>query len=267
MPVPRLSPRIAMVQFQPKQVAANMAKARELCRGSIDLVCLPEMVFSGYVFENAAAIGPYLEHPRTGPTSAFCAELAQHLNAMSWPVEEYLAETGGRVVGANSATLYGPDGEWVGGYRKTNLFSTTRRGQARHDRIRDISLPPPLRSVTLSICMDLNAQPPHSWTTADDKCLVLLNAWIDSAEDPDDRHDMYTVDFWAERLRPLWLESSSASQETFVVVCNRGGDENGKTFAGSSAVFRMRQGGGKSGILRAALSREDEDVMVWDSST
>lgn len=180
-------------------------------------------------------------------------------------MEEYLAETGGRVVGANSATLYGPDGEWVGGYRKTNLFSTDKTWAKPGMLLNQVlcilidpstgpgfmtfSLPPPLRSVTLSICMDLNAQPPHSWTTADgpyelaDYCLkektnvlVLLNAWIDSAEDPDDRHDMYTVDFWAERLRPLWLESSSASQETFVVVCNRGGDENGKipSWAGSS---------------------------------
>jgi protein N-terminal amidase len=27
-------------------------------------------------------------------------------------------------VGANSLALYGPTGEWVGGYRKTNLFET-----------------------------------------------------------------------------------------------------------------------------------------------
>lgn len=27
-------------------------------------------------------------------------------------------------VGANSAVIYGPDGKWVGGYRKTNLFET-----------------------------------------------------------------------------------------------------------------------------------------------
>ena len=27
-------------------------------------------------------------------------------------------------IGANSAVLYGPDGQWVGGYRKTNLFKT-----------------------------------------------------------------------------------------------------------------------------------------------
>jgi protein N-terminal amidase len=59
--------------------------------------------------------------------------------------------------------------------------------------------------------------------------LVLLNAWLDSEEEPDGDYDMHTMDYWAERLRPLWLKSSPASQETLVVVCNRGGDENGKT--------------------------------------
>ena len=31
-----------------------------------------------------------------------------------------------RQVGANSAIIYGPDGQWVGGYRKTNLFETDK---------------------------------------------------------------------------------------------------------------------------------------------
>ncbi|KAJ6583969.1 carbon-nitrogen hydrolase [Mycena vulgaris] len=294
MPVPRLSPRIAIVQFQPKigQVQANMAKARELCRGipprSVDLVCLPEMVFSGYVFEGAAAISPYLEQSRTGPTSRFCAELAQRLKCYvvaGYPerleqseAAQYLSQTGTHVVGANSAAFYGPEGEWVGGYRKTNLYSTDKTWAMPGTGFATFALPPPLRTVSLGICMDLNAQPPHSWTIKEgpyelaDYCLaektnllVMLNAWLDSGEEPEDEHDIYTLDFWAERLRPLWLESSPSSHETVVVVCNRGGTENGKEFAGSSAVFQMRQGAGKSGILRAALGRDEEDVMVWDS--
>ncbi|KAF7364822.1 hypothetical protein MVEN_00352300 [Mycena venus] len=294
MAVPRVLPRIAVVQFQPKigQVSANIAKARELCRGipprSIDLVCLPEMVFSGYVFENAAAISPYLEYPRIGPTSVFCAELAQRLKCYvvaGYPerleqseVDQYLAETGDCVVGANSAALYGPEGEWVGGYRKTNLFTTDKTWAKPGTGFATFSLPPPLNNLALAICMDLNAMPPYDWTVAEgpyevaDFCLtrktnvlVMLNAWLDSGEQPENDYDLHTIDFWARRLRPLWLESSPTSQDTLVVVCNRGGDENGKTFAGSSAAFRMRQGG-KSGILRAALGREDEDVMVWDSS-
>jgi protein N-terminal amidase len=88
------------------------------------------------MFDNPAAISPYLEHPRLGPTSRFCAELAARLGCYvvaGYPErlelpesEQYLLETGTHVVGANSAAFYGPTGEWVGGYRKTNLFSTDK---------------------------------------------------------------------------------------------------------------------------------------------
>lgn len=86
------------------------------------------MAFSGYVFKNATAITPYLEHPRTGATSQFCSDLAKKLKCYvvaGFP--EKLSATEDRKidqVGANSAAFYGPDGEWVGGYRKTNLYET-----------------------------------------------------------------------------------------------------------------------------------------------
>lgn len=90
----------------------------------------------GYMFPNARAIRPYLEQPQQGPTSLFCAELASRLRCYvtaGYPeqlspeeVEEPTTVDGLEVerIGANSAVLYGPDGHWVGGYRKTNLFKT-----------------------------------------------------------------------------------------------------------------------------------------------
>ncbi|KAJ7643739.1 carbon-nitrogen hydrolase [Roridomyces roridus] len=294
----RLSPRIAIVQFQPKlgQVQANMAKARELCRGippqSVDLICLPEMAFSGYSFDSAAAIEPYLEPRHTGPTSQFCAELARSHKcyvAAGYPERLEPSEASpDSAVGANCAALYGPEGDPVGVYRKTNLFRTDTTWAMAGTGFTTFALPPPLGNVTLGICMDLNAMPPYEWSIAEgpyelaDYCiesktqvLVLLNAWLDSGEVPEDEYDMRTIDFWAKRLRPLWQLSqegssdsdpdSSQKEETFVVVCNRGGVEMETKFAGSSAIFRMTHGRGKDGILRAALGREDEDVLIWDS--
>jgi len=43
---------------------------------------LPLLTFTGsvgYVFESASAILPFLEHPRTGVTSEFCASTARRL--------------------------------------------------------------------------------------------------------------------------------------------------------------------------------------------
>ncbi|KAJ7213910.1 carbon-nitrogen hydrolase [Mycena pura] len=316
----RASPRIAIVQFQPKlgQVQANLAKARELCRGiaprSVDLVCLPEMAFSGYAFESADAIRPFLEsapRPGTGmgPTGAFCAELARRLQCCVFagyperlaPGE--LARASPGPVGANSAVLFGPAGEWLGGYRKTNLYKADLSWAKAGTGFATFALPPPLATVSVGICMDLNAAPPHDWTREDGPyeladyararhadVLVLLCAWLDSGEHARQKHDVATLNFWAERLRPLWASSATrmavhepdsrlgagvepcaseraadAVRETLVVVCNRGGAENGNKYAGCSAVFRMRRGGGKAGILRAALGREDEGVLVWDA--
>lgn len=121
-------------------------------------------------------------------------------------------------------------------------------------------LPPPLNTVTLGICMDLNAQPPSDWRLEEgpyeiadhclatkSKILILLNAWLDSGEEPTEEQDWSTLNFWAARLRPLWNSSDEGTEpppsagrndecetnpvgdgaETVVVVCNRSGQENG----------------------------------------
>lgn len=125
--------------------------------GTVDLVCLPEMIFTGtsflcsiagpilkrpvspgYVWPDADAITPYLEDPETGPTSRFCADLSKRLHCYvvaGYPealgadeprsviiMENYEHEE----VGANSAVMYDPDGTRVGNYRKTNPFETDK---------------------------------------------------------------------------------------------------------------------------------------------
>jgi len=97
----------------------------------------------GYVFKNAASIRPYLEQPRTGVTSRFCAEIAKKLKCYvfaGYPealssdeldtttYERKRRSTAGSAekVGANSAVLYGLDGEFIGNYRKTHLFETDK---------------------------------------------------------------------------------------------------------------------------------------------
>jgi len=170
-------------------------------------------------------------------------------------------------IGANSAIIYGPDGEWVGGYRKTHLFETDRTWAKAGGRLTaaftifsvslkftasgpcfaTFHLPPPLNTVSLGICMDLNPQPPAVWSSEDGpyeladycsekKCdiLLLLNAWLDSNENPEEFEDWDTLSYWIARLRPLWHrdENSGAAQEVElrnrkVVICNRSGEENG----------------------------------------
>ncbi|KAI0712006.1 carbon-nitrogen hydrolase [Earliella scabrosa] len=328
--------RIAVVQFDPKigQVQDNIDQAHRLCErlqpGTVDLVCLPEMIFTGYVFPDAASISPFLEEPRVGPTSRFCAALAARLRCYvvaGYPerlppdeVHRATIETDDGYgstkevdkVGANAAALYGPDGAFVGDYRKTNLYETDMTWARAGTGFTTFHLPPPLKTVSLGICMDLNVQPPALWDLARgpyeiaEYCvaqrtsvLVLLNAWLDSRADPESDTDWQTINYWALRLRPLWArvaregsedsedsaegegeegedgedgedgrghdapeEGRKPGEELVVVVCNRCGEENGITFAGSSSLFSLTRGAGKPKLLHA-MKRTQEAVEVW----
>ncbi|KAK1230818.1 hypothetical protein PQX77_006090 [Marasmius sp. AFHP31] len=261
-------------------------------------------IMTGYVFENAQAIKPHLELPRIGPTSQFCSELAKGLGCYviaGYPERLEADELGDGtldVVGANSAVLCGPKGEWVGEYRKTNLFETDMSWAKAGSGFRTFDLPFPLRRVSIGICMDLNVQPPAVWDSLDgpyelasythaqdSDVLILLNAWLDSGKDVEERSDWSTLNFWAARLQPLWgsdtssdlkspkessdsedktddSQSTEGRKHTAVVVCNRSGEENGKTFAGSSALFSMRRGS-KRPKLYDVMGRREEGVRIW----
>ncbi|PPQ80441.1 hypothetical protein CVT25_001768 [Psilocybe cyanescens] len=317
MPKARVNLRIGVVQLAPKlgQVQANLAKAREFCRKisprSVDLLCFPEMAFTGYVFDNASAIAPHLELPRTGVTSQFCAEWAKTLECYvmaGYPekleskeleeMERTSKESGDQPrethdgkkieqVGANSAVIYGPDGAWVGGYRKTNLFETDLTWAKPGTGFATFVLPSPIQTMSLGICMDLNPQI-EEWTSAtgpyeladyakfkNANVLVLLNAWLDSKQEVDESSDWQTLNYWAARTRPLWTDGKGdqvdvpetdpekQGPETVVVVCNRSGGESGKQFAGSSAIFSMVQGSGRPKLLDM-MERQEEGVRIWN---
>ncbi|KAG9308866.1 carbon-nitrogen hydrolase [Chiua virens] len=198
--------RIAVVQFAPKlgEVHANIAKARELCRKltprSVDLVCFPEMIFSGYMFPDAPSIAPYLEHPHTGPTSTFCAELARHLQCHVVvgfperldPASESASSSALR--GANAALLHDGDVP-VHVYHKSNLFPTDLTWARPGLGFTAVALPG-LGRTAVAICNDLNVARGEGWTSIEDgpyelavfcrkegvRVLVLLNAWLKPGE-------------------------------------------------------------------------------------
>ena len=123
--------------------------------------------------------------------------------------------------------------------------------------------------------MDLNTQPPAVWSSLRTgpyelaaycavqrtRVLVLVNAWLDSKDGREDEPDWQTVNYWALRLRPLWVrvvregeegdsdgddddgadgsdesmerpgtvdQGRQPEEELVVVVCNRTGTENGR---------------------------------------
>lgn len=93
---------------------------------------MPERCPTGYTFPDATSISSVLEEPSSGPTSMFCAELAERLRCYVvagypeclHPEEVSSGADDDQPVGANSAVMYGPDGDLINNYRKTNLYET-----------------------------------------------------------------------------------------------------------------------------------------------
>ncbi|ADV24796.1 protein N-terminal amidase [Cryptococcus gattii E566] len=183
-PVYRRTPlKIGCVQYDVKlgRVKENAAKVEELTKwmkpGHVDLLVLPEMCLSGYVFNSPISILPYLEAPRIGPTSLLARALATRLGChviagypelipsssspSSSPTittdtapKEMEGEALG--VGYNSAVIVSPLGEVVGNYRKTFRFETDKTWAREGDGFQYFDLSEPLGRVALGICMDLN---------------------------------------------------------------------------------------------------------------
>jgi protein N-terminal amidase len=100
-------------------------------RSKVDLLVLPEMFLSGYMFSSRKDIDPYLENGRTGPTATLCGELARRCGC--WVIGGYPErgeagedETTELVKAYNSAVVVSPEGAVFGNYRKSFLFDTDK---------------------------------------------------------------------------------------------------------------------------------------------
>lgn len=126
--------------------------------------------------------------------------------------------------------------------------------------------------------------------------LLLLNAWLDSKEQLEERWDLATLNYWLLRLRPLWKKSklddgiesygdsdgedeglsshhtdpASAdwrSKQTIVVICNRCGDDNGLQSPNSSVVLLLNpflvgtQFAGTSAVIKLQEGSGSPDVV------
>ncbi|CAE6465420.1 unnamed protein product [Rhizoctonia solani] len=295
--------RVGLVQFDPKveNVEYNVQRVKDriasLEPGTVDLLCLPEMAFTGYVFPTAESIVPFVEHPDKSPSRQACAEIAQRLKcyvvtgypAPTLTPEESKEQAGNDAsdpagetkksegVARNNAIVVDPSGQVIHEYTKTNMFETDLPWAQPGNGFTTFTIPlKALGTVSLAICMDLNPHPPNVWSSVEgpyelaDYCiergvqtLILLCAWLDSRASPEDtQFDAQTVSYWIARLRPLW---HSGSDKYTVIICNRTGTERGSKFAGSSTVLRSQANKHLPKIL-TVMGREEEAVRVVDIS-
>jgi predicted amidohydrolase len=112
--------KIGFVQFEPLfgDVDGNLERAGELIRKSdADLLVLPELFNTGYVFRSKEETVSLAEQVPGGKTTRALCDMAEESGAF---IAGGLVERdGGRIF--NGAVLVSPDG-YVGRYRKTHLF-------------------------------------------------------------------------------------------------------------------------------------------------
>ncbi|KAL7421847.1 hypothetical protein Q5752_003618 [Cryptotrichosporon argae] len=242
--------RVSCVQYDPQlgQVAANARKVEAMTTflrpGQLDLLVLPEMALTGYIFRTASSILPFLE-TGDGPTTKLATSLARRLGCHV--VAGYPEAAGDAGVGAgggdgkvgwNSAVVVGPAGV-VGIYRKTFLFETDKSWAREGDGFRYFELPPPIGRLALGICMDMNPRefiaPWDAFELATfakqnsvDTLVVPMN-WLDPPAEPPTEDDadgddvpapdplapsVSNLNYWAARLTPLHDPAPSYAADT-----------------------------------------------------
>lgn len=112
--------RVGLLQFapQPGDVRANLDHiAHALSGASADLIVLPELCTTGYLFASRSELARLSEPVPAGPTCEFMAKLSRDAKCtIVWG----MAETAGQRI-FNSAVMVTPQGEFHV-YRKAHLF-------------------------------------------------------------------------------------------------------------------------------------------------
>lgn len=233
--------RVAAVQYRARRDdleasrRALVRRAEEAAAGS-DLVVMPEMAVTGYVFDDRAEASAVAEAP-DGPTFRALAPVARRHGA--WLVVGFPERAGERLY--NSALVIAPDGALRGVYRKTLLY-TADTPWAHPGDSGYLAFPVAGRRVGVAVCMDLN----------DDRLVQWLRAaQIDVLAFPTN---------WVEEGEPVWPYWAWRVDATgcALVAANTWGHDRGTTFSGRSLVLQRRRALAGApfegdGVLRATL--------------
>ena len=235
---------VAQISCVPGDAAANLHKIHEYAAraksGGAEMIVFPEMVDTGY----AMSLIPQHASPWTEGAVPKLQEIARSL---SMAVICGVSERDASAI-YNAQVCVDPSGEIIAKYRKTHLFT-----------------PPPLEEhkcfspgtalttfafqdfrLGLSICYDLRFPEVYRTlaVTNDVNVFVVSSAW------PFPR---------VEHFQTLCLARAIENQ-SYVVVANRVGTDQGVTFCGSSAIIDPY------GVALATASTDQEELLQAEIS-
>jgi N-carbamoylputrescine amidase len=242
--------RVACVQMEPHigerdgNIERSLRFIREAARAGAEVVVLPELCNSGYVFASREEAHG-LSEPIDGGPSVLAWSKAARTHGI-WIAAGLAERSGGKLF--NSAVLIGPEGV-AGRYRKNHLWAE----EALAFEPGDLGVPvfhTPRGRFSLAICYDLWF--PETFRLAAlggaDLLLVPTN-WVPM---PGQRQDLPV-------MANILAMSGAHSNGIFVAAADRIGVERGQPFLGCSLII-----GPEGWPLAGPASPDREEILYAD---
>ena len=214
----------ALVQFLPSKgnPDKNLELILELLTQCVtqkaELMILPEMCLTGYVWKEKEKIANLSEPPQGRTFQALSSFCKEHHSFVAYGFAENCQ---GKLY--NSQNLIGPKGELLATYRKVHLFDTDYNWATSGDGF--VSVKTEIGTLGLGICMDLNFNDFFSF-----HCLQLTDFLLLSTNWLDQGYDVH--EYWLKRLSPF----SGIS-----LIANSSGVDEHVVFSGYSGAFSNNQ--------------------------
>ncbi len=244
---PESKVRIACLQWEPiiadkqKNVARSLDLLREAAEAGANLVVLPELCNSGYVFETREEAFALAEEIPDGPTTeTWMAAAADH----KLHIVAGIAERDGGAL-YNSAAVIGPKG-FIGTYRKNHLWAA----ENLFFEPGNLGMPvfhTEIGRIAAAICYDIWF--PELFRLAAVQgadILCVPTNWVPMPEQPKEQPKMANV-----------LAMAGAHANSMYVACaDRIGTERGQPFIGSSLIVNY------TGWPIAGPASDDGEEMI-----
>lgn len=218
---------VASIQMEPvfgetdRNVAHTIALMEQAASRGAQLVVLPELCNTGYVFQTRAEAHALAEEVPSGPTAQAWIEAAQRLDLH---VVAGITERDGAKL-YNSAVIIGPHG-LIGRYRKVHLWGD----EALYFTPGNLGFPvfdTPLGRIGCHICYDCWF--PESFRLAalqGAEIMCVPTNWVPiPGQDPN-----------REAMANIIVMGAAHSNSVFVVAADRIGTERGQPFIGQSLI-------------------------------
>jgi predicted amidohydrolase len=249
----RVSPvKVAVVQFEPRVGVENLQRNADAVKERIlqaagngaNLIVLPELATTGYVFNTREEAFAHSEPIHDGATVVLLSRLARELDL--YLVACIVERDGDRLF--DTAVLIGPSG-YIGRYRKTHLWNTEKLWFTPGDEGYDV-FDTPIGRIGLLVCWDIwfpETARIVSQMGADIICIPTGWVWT-----PPPLYDASGVCMAAH----LTITAAHVNN-VFIATADRIGEERGAGFMGNSLIAST------NGWPIDRIAGPDEDTIIY----